>query len=142
MSSVVPPVRAPAHSVGETLRPLTLAIFSGVAAGIHASVVSEHLEEYWLYGAFFVAVAAFQGVWALAIVQCPTARVAMVGIVASVGVLLLWALSRTAGLPIGPEPWTAEAVGSLDVVSGLAEVAIVALALKITNPEPKGRHHG
>ena len=132
MSTVVPAVSAAAHRVEERLLPLTLALLSGLAAGIHASVVREHVEEYWLFGAFFVAVTAFQAGWALAIIRRPTARAAVVGSVVSAAVVLLWALSRTTGLPVGPHPWEAEAVGTLDVLSGLAEVGIVVLALRVT----------
>lgn len=129
MSSVVPPLSAPAHRAVESVRPLTLAALSGLAAGIHAAVVPEHVEEYWLFGAFFVALTVFQAGWALAIVRRPTARVALVGMVVSTAVVVVWVLSRTTGLPVGPHPWIPEAVGTLDVASGLAEVGIVALAL-------------
>lgn len=134
MSTVVPPVRAPAHRLEESLLPPALAVLSGLAAGIHAAVVSEHLEEDWLFGAFFVVLTVFQAGWALAIVRRPTPGTALVGAVASAVVLVLWVLSRTTGMPIGPHPWIPEAVGPLDVASGIAEVGIVALALRIPSP--------
>jgi hypothetical protein len=52
--------------------------------------------------------------------------------VASVGVAVVWALSRTVGLPIGSGAWTPEAVGALDVIATADEllVAIVAVSLR------------
>ncbi len=113
---------------------MMLALLSGAAAGIHAAVVPEHFEEYWIYGGFFAALTTFQATWAIVILRRPTTPVAAVGIFANTAVLLLWVLSRTAGLPVGAEPWTPEAVGGLDVAAGLAEVGVVALALRVTPP--------
>ncbi len=44
--------------------------------------------------------------------------------------MVLWAVSRTAGLPFGPEPWMPEPVGRPDFTATLLEGAtIVALVL-------------
>jgi hypothetical protein len=48
--------------------------------------------------------------------------------VASTCVVLLWIASRTIGLPIGPEPWTAESVGAIDVLASLDELLIGVLS--------------
>jgi hypothetical protein len=48
-------------------------------------------------------------------------------------VILLWLVSRTIGLPVGPEPWQAEAVGTADLVcSGLEAAVVVLLLLLLT----------
>lgn len=44
------------------------------------------------------------------------------------GLLALWALSRTAGLPLGPQAWEAEPAELLDVVAGVAELGIIVVA--------------
>ena len=50
-------------------------------------------------------------------------------------VILLWLVSRTAGLPVGPEPWEAEAVGTADLLcSGLEVVLIALLVVSIRRP--------
>ncbi len=108
-----------------------LAALSLVAAGIHAWVVPEHVEEYWLFGAFFVVVTLFQAAWAAAVLRRPTARVLGAGVAVSAAILAVWVLSRTAGLPVGPEHWEAESVAALDVVAGIAELGIVAFALAV-----------
>ena len=46
----------------------------------------------------------------------------------SVVPLVLWLVSRTIGLPIGPETWTPEAVGLADVGCCLLELVTLALA--------------
>jgi hypothetical protein len=57
------------------------------------------------------------------------------GFALSAGLLALWALSRTAGLPIGPEAWEAEPAELLDVAAGVAEFGIILLAtMSLTSP--------
>ena len=112
------PLFAPRLVAGATVSQLTVASLSAVAAGIHAWVVPEHYEEYALFGLFFAALGFAQAGWAAAVLRRPTRRVAFGGVALSAGLLVLWALSRTAGLPIGPEAWEAEPAGLLDVVGG------------------------
>jgi hypothetical protein len=50
------------------------------------------------------------------------------GIFVSVGVIAVWAVSRTAGLPLGPEAGSPEPVGFADVGATLDELALVILA--------------
>ena len=139
------PLFAPRHLAGVTVGQLTLAGLSVVAAGIHAWVVPEHYEEDVLFGVFFAAVAAAQAGWAAAVISRPTRLLHGAGIALSAGLLALWALSRTAGVPIGPEPWEAEPAGLLDVAAGAAELAIVVVAAvslgggRRTVPAPIGR---
>ncbi|MBA3745888.1 MAG: hypothetical protein H0W96_00085 [Solirubrobacterales bacterium] len=45
----------------------------------------------------------------------------------SVGILAVWLLSRTLGLPFGPDTGDAEAVGWLDLATGLDEALLVVL---------------
>lgn len=122
------PLFAPRLLAGVTVGQLTLAGLSVVAAGIHAWVVPEHYEEDALLGVFFAVVGVAQAGWAAAVISRPTRRLHGAGIALSAGSLALWALSRTAGLPIGPEPWDAEPAGLLDVAAGAAEFAIVVVA--------------
>jgi len=107
---------------------LLLAGASLAAGAIHAAVVPEHLEETWLFGAFFIACAVFQVGWAAAVAISPSPNVYRIGIVANGAMVAIWAVSRTTGLPVGPEPWTAEAVGALDLVATGLEIVLIALA--------------
>jgi len=105
-----------------------LAALSWVAALIHAVVVPEHWQEYRPYAVCFTALAAAQAGWSIAVFRGPTPTLLRAGAVLSAGVVAVWVLSRTVGLPLGPEPGRPEAVGVIDVAATLAELAIVAAA--------------
>jgi hypothetical protein len=92
------------------------------AAAIHATVITEHFREYVLFGVFFVALAIAQFWLAAVLVRHPDRRTVRYVAVASVWVVALWVVSRTTGLPIGPEPWRPEAFGGLDIASSCAEL--------------------
>ena len=49
----------------------------------------------------------------------------------SVAPLGLWLVSRTVGLPLGPETWTPEAVGLADVACCLLELVTLAVAVAL-----------
>ena len=78
------------------------AALTATAAVIHLWVAPEHLTHWWAAGVFFIALAAGQALFALAIRRQATPRIVLAGIVANVGVVSLWAASRTWGLPLGP----------------------------------------
>ena len=100
------------HETGGTpprrsLRPLArvaaplLAALSGGAAAIHFTVVPEHLSESRRMGIFFLTVAWAQAAWALAIVlRSPTRRALTVGALLNGGVLAVWAVHHTVGIPV------------------------------------------
>ena len=43
--------------------------------------------------------------------------------------VLLWLITRITGLPVGPEPWTPESVGLIDVAASVFEVVLVVSAV-------------
>lgn len=79
------------------------AVAAGVAALIHLAFVPEHLGEWWVYGVFFVAVAWTQAMLAWSLLRRSN-RVStlLLGIVSTIGVIGVYVLSRTSGLPILP----------------------------------------
>jgi len=101
------------------------------AAVIHLAVASAHLREYTVFGVFFVAAAVLQlgaawlcwrratrtGVWASALLS---------GVIAAV-----WGVSRTVGLPFGPQAGEAEAVGLADLVATIYEVIAAGVAVPL-----------
>gem|GEM_PF-1856874 len=104
------------------------ALLALVSSVIHAAVVSDHFEEYWVFGLFFAAVAGLQAVWAgLIYAGHMSRRILLGGAAGNAALAALWAISRTIGVPLGPHPWRAEAVGTLDVLSTLDDVAVVML---------------
>ena len=110
------------RNVVSSMFPAILSIGAGV---IHAAVVPEHLAEEWTFGAFFILVAAFQIAWAIVVVLMPSTTVSTIGALANGAIIGVWALSRTTGLPIGPEAWAPEPVSTLDVTATLIELLLV-----------------
>ncbi len=92
------------------------AALSFVAAGIHLWVVPAHLAQWWAFAAFFVAVAVGQLLTVPVVLRWPHPRLLLAGIAGNVGVVLVWVVSRTAGLPIGPPV--------LDMTGGRADPAL------------------
>lgn len=113
---------------------LAAAVASVAAAAVHVVVTPEHFEESALYGVFFVALSAGQLGYAVALLVRPTRRLLAAGVVASTAAVLLWAVTRTVGLPAGPFAWQREEVGVLDLLAVTAEmVVVVALVRALRN---------
>jgi len=72
------------------------------AAAIHVYVAPEHLNEWWVYGGFFIAVAAAQLALAALMLLSPRIEVVLVGIWGTVGLIGIYVISRTVGLPVTP----------------------------------------
>ena len=104
--------------------------FASLGAGlVHFAVVTEHLAEWWLFGAFFIGIGVLQIGWAvlaLARDRMPVPR-AIAALNASV--VGLWVVTRTVGLPVGPDRWAPEAVGVADVVCTALQAVVVVLVL-------------
>jgi len=106
--------------------PGELALCSAAAGTIHFAVIRPHWDEYVPFAVLFAVVGAFQLVWATVVLVRPARSVLLLGAVVNFGVAGAWVLSRTAGLPIGPDAWTPETVGVADVAATLFEVVIAA----------------
>jgi len=104
--------------------PLQLALCSAAAATIHSAVVPPHWDEYVPFAVLFAVTGAFQFLWAAAVLVRPVRSVLLVSAVVNLGVAAAWVVSRTVGLPIGPEAWTPEPVGVADVAASVFELAI------------------
>ena len=111
---------------------VTMLVLLLAGAGVvHAAVIPEHLQEWPAAGVFFAGVTVAQlGAAALVRARQGRALLALVA-AASAGLLVLWAWSRTVGMPFGPEAWEPEAVGLADIASGLLELATVAVCVAL-----------
>jgi hypothetical protein len=118
-------IRASRFSASPDLLRFAVAVASAGAAAIHFAVIDQHVVEYWLFGVFFVVVALAQLGWAVAVVSNPTRTVYVVGALGNALIVMTWVISRTSGLPLGPEAGEPEPVGVADVVSTALEVVIV-----------------
>lgn len=117
------------------------AILSFVAGAIHLLAGPEHADEWWAYGLFFYGVAAAQVGYGLLLVthgiegwggwDAVRRRVYLAGAWGTVAVIAVWALSRTVGVPVGPEAFEAEGIGPLDVSSKIVEAALLATLARL-----------
>ena len=112
-----------------TARPYVLgalASLSAAAAGIHFAVVFEHFKDYLLYGVFFLVLAWAQLIWPAVLLWRPSRLWLWLGLAGNAAVLTVYVLSRTVGLPFGPDLHHPEPVGALDVVSCVLQFALAA----------------
>jgi hypothetical protein len=127
-----------------------VAAWASLGAGaVHGALVRDHLEEWWGYGLFFLLAGFAQLLFGLALLtdavnpkdsgpRWEAARhwLYVIGLVVNVGLIALYVVSRTTGIPFfGPEAGQVEDVGFVDVVSKLLEaLAVVALAVLLRQP--------
>jgi FtsP/CotA-like multicopper oxidase with cupredoxin domain len=108
---------------------------------IHLAVVREHLDEYLLFGLFFIGVGLGQIMAGPLLLLRPSRRVAMGVALSSLALVALWLVSRTVGLPLGPEPWQPEEIGLSDITCVVLEgvAGAVATALVVRGRRPRRR---
>jgi hypothetical protein len=104
------------------------------AAVIHAAQAPGHLAEWWAAGVTFVVLAAAQALLGAAAAAAADRRVSLLAQAVSLAAIGLWALSRTVGLPVGPEVGESEPVGRADLVAVALEAATVLAATPLLWP--------
>jgi len=114
------------------------AALSVAAAAIHLGVCPEHFHEATLYGVFFAVAAAAQFGWAALQVARPARWQLTGGILGNASLVLLWAITRTVGVPLGPGAGEVERAGVWDVLSVACEIGLIALCAVLI---AQGRRH-
>ena len=107
-----------------------------VTAVIHLAVVPEHAREWPLAAAFFVVLTVVEVVMAVAVLTRTSRRLLLAGSIISVMSAVLWATSRTVGLPIGPEAFSPEAVAAPDLIATALEVFAAAVFARMAFRTP------
>ncbi|HJQ93219.1 MAG TPA: hypothetical protein VJ874_02915 [Candidatus Thermoplasmatota archaeon] len=118
---------------------LAAAWLSLAAGAVHAMAGPAHLAEWWAYGLFFFGAAAFQAAYGLLLFTrgiegwggwlAVRGKVYVGGIVFTAAIILVWVVSRTVGVPVGPDALEPEGIGVLDLTSKAVEAALlIALA--------------
>jgi hypothetical protein len=109
---------------------LLIAVMCSVAAGaLHFAFAPGHFDEYWLFGTFFLVSGWLQILWGLAAWHHPRRWLLLSGAGLQIAVVAVWVVSRTVGVPFGPEPGVAESVGFPDTLASALEVLSAAGAL-------------
>lgn len=102
-----------------------LILFSAGAAAIHFAVIADHFDEYWAYGLFFAIAAWLQVLWAIGLAAGVKRRLIVAGALGNALIIAIWIISRTSGLPVGPDAGSPEAVEFVDVLASGFEALIV-----------------
>lgn len=97
-----------------------------LSALIHLWATPEHFQtSWWGYGAFFVVTALAQGTFAIVLLRWRGELLCVAGILGNIAIVAMYVVTRTSGIPIGPEAAMIEDPGVLDMTSTVAEVGLV-----------------
>ncbi|MHB8235224.1 MAG: hypothetical protein ACYDHT_11290 [Solirubrobacteraceae bacterium] len=115
------------HTTSESVLVLAAALVF-VGGLIHVGAAIDHYAEFPLYTLVFCSLAAGQFAWSALLLRRPSQRVMLLGCGFELAIVVLWVVSRTAGVPIAPTAWVPEGIGSADLVETLGEcVAVIAV---------------
>jgi hypothetical protein len=110
-----------------------------VAGVIHLVAAPAHVGTAVIYGVFFITIAFAQVAWAMDVAVRPHRHTLLIGIAGNAAVVALWLVTRTVGIPLGPESGRVEAVGALDLICAGIEIGIVALSVHALRSRTTGR---
>ncbi len=102
-----------------------LSILTGL---VHIGIAAGDVSQSSAYTPLVAMIAAFQLGWAALVIARPSRGALLCGALVNAALILLWIVSRSAGLPIGPQPWVAEPLGSADAIAAAAEAVIMLAA--------------
>jgi putative NADH-flavin reductase len=108
-----------------------------VTAVIHLAVVPEHAREWPAAAVFFVALTVAELALAAVVLTGKSRRTLLVGGAVSLASALLWAASRTVGLPLGPEAFRPEAVAAPDLLATALEAFAAAVFVHLAARSPR-----
>jgi hypothetical protein len=129
----VPARSAAGTKVAASLDSITVALVSlSAAAGtVHLAVAADHFAEYFLFGLFFIVAGVGQVAWAALVALAGASRTLLLLATGNLLIVALWAVSRTSGIPLGPNAGTPERIGFSDTVTTVFEVLVVVLAARL-----------
>lgn len=105
-----------------------------VTGALHAKAMVDHAAHYWLFGVCFGLLMCWQTVWGVRAYRLALGRRALLaGAWVNAAVVVIWLISRTVGMPIGPWAGRSEAIGVIDTMVSLDELVIVALVASLVS---------
>jgi len=122
-----------------------------VTGSAHGLVTQEHFQEWWGYGVFFLAAAVCLIGFGLALIteaidprympgdiRRVRRLVYACGALGNLSLVVLYVLTRTVGIPLGPGAGTVETVGALDVIAKGSELlAVLGLTVLWVKTRPR-----
>lgn len=112
-------------------RRIVLAVLLATAGGLHIAALPSHLLLSLDVAAFFVAAGVGQLLAAGLVALRPSRGVVAAVIIGNLIILAVWTISRSVGMPFGPDGNEPEAISALDALATLLEVIVVAGALLV-----------
>lgn len=99
-----------------------------------------HFDEWLGAGIFFLGLAVTQTLGAFALVVIPGRLTYAAIAVMNLGTVLVWAMSRSIGMPIGPEAGQPASVGMPDLVATVFELlSVLAVLTLLLQSRPSGQ---
>lgn len=108
---------------------LLLAAAAIGAGAIHVAFAPTHLQEWVPLGAGFLLAGVLQVLWGVHITRNESSPALLLGAAFSVLFIGVYLMSRTVGLPLGPEAFQPEGIGVADVLCCALEVLVIPTAL-------------
>jgi hypothetical protein len=150
MGSVVipgPPARPPAARTARATRTwlradrglLVVAALSMGAALVHLWVMPTDWAVWWGYGVFFLLTGVGQAHYAPVLLRWPKPGVVWFGIAGNLGIVGMYLLSRTNGVPVGPHAGAADPVGIGDFLTTAGEFVLVGMLVAALGPVARRR---
>jgi hypothetical protein len=112
------------HTTDRAALRVLLAAAAAGAGLIHLAFAPEHLHEYLPLGAGFLAAGVLQLAWAAVITGHESRRLLQLGGVFSLVFVGVYLMSRTTGLPLGPDAFEPEGFGAADLLCCALEVPV------------------
>jgi hypothetical protein len=138
MASSVATAAAPSASPLLAKRGLLVAGALSVGAGIvHLEFTRSSWASWWGYGVFFLLTGIGQIAYAGALVRWPKPALLWLGIAANLGVVGLYFLTRTNGIPMGPAAGHIEGVGQGDFITTAGEFVLVGMLVASLGPRSR-----
>jgi hypothetical protein len=119
-------------------RGLLVAAALSVGAGlVHLEFTRESWSTWWGYGLFFLLTGVGQLAYAALLVHRPAPLVLWLGVVVNLGVVGLYLLTRTNGIPTGPSAGHIERVGQGDFITTAGEFVLAGMLVAALGPRSR-----
>jgi hypothetical protein len=102
------------------------AALSFAAGYVHFAYAESHFQEWWGYGVFFVVAGNLQALFAALLVWRPRAWLPLAGIAGNLAIVVVYVITRTNGIPLGPHARVVEEARAIDWATTAGQVAIIA----------------